>query len=128
MSWTDSGVGEDAVVKHVTSECANSTPTTLAPHAHFLVRTWLKPQGAALVLSTFCPQEDLISIRAMSSPSQSPPVAAHFAQHPALAHFLRGPRGGTTASQSAVWQSCHPESAHRMRSTNPETVDHHIRE
>ena len=61
MSWTDSGVGDDAVVKHVTSECVSSTPTTVAPHAHFLVRTWLKPQGAALVLSTFFVLEKISS-------------------------------------------------------------------
>ena len=89
MSWTDAGVGDDAVVKHVTSECVNSTPTTVASHAHFLVRFWLMAQGAALMLSTFASKKSLISICAMSSPSQSPPDAAHFAQHPALGHLVR---------------------------------------
>ena len=48
--------------EHVISECVNSALATVASHAHFLVRTWLKAQGAALMLSTFA------SFRKTSSP------------------------------------------------------------
>ena len=57
MPWTDANVGDDAAVKHVISECVNSALATVALHAHFLVRTWLKAQGAALMLSTFASLE-----------------------------------------------------------------------
>ena len=51
----------------------------------------------------------------MSSPSQSPPDAAHFPQHPALRHLLRGPHGSTSATQWTVQPSCLSESTHRSR-------------
>ena len=85
------------MVKHVISECVNSALATVASHTHFLVGAWLKAQGAALMLSTFA-SLDLIFIRAMSSPSQSPPDAAHLPQHPAPPHLLRGPHGSTSGN------------------------------
>ena len=102
MSWTDAGCG-----RRCCSETCDLGLCKQCAHRTRITRTFSRAHLAQ--------GKDLISIRAMSPPSQSPPDAAHFAQHPALPHLQRGPHGGTCATQWTVWPSCHPKSTHRLR-------------